>query len=1082
MTEKYTKLDHREHVLSRPGMYIGSVEVDNIEMFIIENDSIVKKKINFIPGLYKIYDEIVVNAIDHCTRLIMENCTNKVKNIKIDVDKVSGEISVYNDGEGIDIMKHEKHEIYIPELIFGHLLTSSNYNDNESRIIGGQNGIGAKACNIFSKRFIIETVDSKRGLKYIQQFEDNMKIINTPKIKDSKVKSYTKITFLPDYSRFFIEKLSDDMYSLFEKRAYDISALTGASTSVYYNGKKLGIQQFEKYVKMFADEYVYEKINDRWEIACAISDINSFQQVSFVNGISTLKGGKHVDYITNQITSKIMKKYNKEENIKTGNIKNYLFIFVNATLANPTFDSQSKETLTLPQSKFDVTAEVTDKFIKKVLKSQTLIDKIESLTKKMELKADKKTDGKKSTKIYGLPKLEDANFAGTNKSKLCTLILTEGDSAKTMALAGLSEVNRNYYGVFPLRGKLLNVKDIPVKKLIENEEIQNIKKILGLESGKNYDDVSKLRYGKIMIMTDQDYDGSHIRGLIINMFHTLWPSLLSNDFIVSLLTPIIKVSKDKISHSFYNIVDYDNWTRDNNTGGWKVKYYKGLGTSNDKEAKEYFKNMNLIKYKEEADTDKSINLAFNKKLSDERKKWLEMYNPNQINISKTVSFTDFVNKELIHFSIYDVKRSIPHIMDGLKPSQRKILYSCFKRNLVTEIKVAQLAGYISEHAGYHHGEVSLQSAIVNMAQTFVGSNNINLLMPNGMFGSRRMGGKDASEARYIYTQLNNIVQSIFRKEDNGLLEYMKDDGYQIEPVYYIPVLPMVLINGVCGIGTGYSTNIPCFNPRDIIEELKTLINNNGTSDNKNDIVPWYKGYQGKIEYISPGIYSSTGIYEVDGNTIHIRELPIGVWTSDYKEFLDNYIQNNPNTLKDYQSQYTNETIHFVLQLQPNIINNLDIVKEFKLSNKNLSTRNIHLFSTQNVIKKYENVQEIIYEFYLKRLECYNIRKSKYLQEMRSILNMLNEKVRFINCIIMGQLQIMNSNKKEIEKKLESMSFNKVDGSYNYLLNLPIFNLTRDKIEELTNESAQLNTKILEYTNTSVETIWINELDEVIKKL
>lgn len=1080
--EKYTKLDHREHILSRPGMYIGSVEVDDVEMFVYKDDSMIKKKVKYIPGLYKIYDEILVNAIDHSTRLIVENNANLLKNIKIDINKETGEISVYNDGEGIDVEKHSKHDIYIPELIFGHLLTSSNYNDNESRIIGGQNGIGAKACNIFSKTFIVETVDSKKGLKYKQVFENNMEITNKPIIKPSKVKSYTKITFLPDYNRFSTKGLSEDMYALFERRAYDIAAITGAKVSVYLNGNKIGIQNFEKYVKLFTEEFVYEKINDRCEIACAISDTNTFQQISFVNGISTVKGGKHVDHITNQITSKIMKKL-KDDNIKNYNIKNYLFVFVKAIVADPTFDSQSKETLTSSSEKFNNFGEVSKKFIDKLWKSKDLTDKLDSLNKKIVLKADKKTDGKKSNKIYGLPKLEDANFAGTQKSKSCTLILTEGDSAKTMALAGISEVGRNFYGVFPLRGKLLNVKDIPTKKLIENEEIQNIKKILGLESGKEYADTGKLRYGKIMIMTDQDYDGSHIRGLIINMFHTLWHSLLDKDFIVSLLTPIIKVTKDNNHHSFYNVSDYDKWTKENKTTGWKVKYYKGLGTSNDKEAKEYFKNMNLVSYKIDENTDNTLELAFNKKMADQRKKWLEKYNENQVNINKTVSYTDFINKELIHFSIYDVKRSIPHIMDGFKPSQRKILYCCFKRNLVNEIKVAQLAGYISEHAGYHHGEVSLQAAIVNMAQDFVGSNNINLLKPNGMFGSRRMGGKDASEARYIYTQLDNLVPYIFKKEDSGLLDYLSDDGFQIEPVFYLPIIPMILVNGACGIGTGYSTNILMYNPTDIINSLKGVIENKGIQDSKQELIPWYKGYKGTISSIGNGTYSSTGVYNIENdNVIHITELPIGVWTSDYKEFLDNYVQNNPTILKDYESQYTNDKIHFILHLQNNVIKTIDIEKEFKLSNKNLSIKNMHLFDSNNVIKKYNSVDEIIYDFYVKRLEYYNERKTKYLLEMRHLLSSLNEKVRFINCIIMGQIQLMNSSKKDLEKKLDTMSFTKVDGSFNYLLNLPLYNLTKDKINELTNESAQLNTKILEYTNTTVETIWLKELDELLNKL
>ena len=175
--------------------------------------------------------------------------------------------------------------------------------------------------------------------------------------------------------------------------------------------------------------------------------------------------------------------------------------------------------------------------------------------------------------------------------------------------------------------------------------------------------------------------------------------------------------------------------------------------------------------------------------------------------SNKVSHKDFINKEMIHFSIYDCERSIPNLMDGLKTSLRKILYSSFKKNLTTEIKVAQFSGYVSEQSGYHHGEASLNGAIVGMAQDYVGSNNINLLLPNGQFGTRLQGGKDSASERYIFTQLNQITRYIYRKEDDPVLEYLEDDGDPVEPRYYVPIVPMVLVNGGKGIGTGFSTDI-----------------------------------------------------------------------------------------------------------------------------------------------------------------------------------------------------------------------------------------------------------------------------------
>ena len=306
-----------------------------------------------------------------------------------------------------------------------------------------------------------------------------------------------------------------------------------------------------------------------------------------------------------------------------------------------------------------------------------------------------------------------------------------------MAVSGLSVIGRNKYGIFPLKGKLLNCKDICTKRISENEEINNLKKIVGLESGKVYESVNELRYGKIMLMTDSDVDGTHIKGLLFNIFHTLWPSLLNIDgFLSCMLTPIVKVTKQTKCLSFYNLTDYENWVQDNNTSGWNIKYFKGLGTSTSTEAKDYFKNMNIVNYIYEKDrSDESIELAFNKKKADDRKNWIVNYDrQNVINYSDkltNVSFTEFVYSDLIHFSVYNLERAIPSICDGLKKSTRKIIHCCFKRRLTKDIKVAQLAGYVSEHGAYHHGEASLQEAIVGLAQDFVGSNNINLLTPSG---------------------------------------------------------------------------------------------------------------------------------------------------------------------------------------------------------------------------------------------------------------------------------------------------------------------------------------------------------------
>ncbi len=845
--KKYKKHELRTHIYSRPSMYIGTIDPNTIDTYIVDdNDIIVKTNITFIPGLFKIFDEAVVNAIDHSVRTRKdENNNNIVKNIKISINKETGVIEIFNDGMGIEIIKHSEYDIWIPELIFGELLTSSNYNDDEVRIVGGVNGLGIKLTNIFSKSFIIETVDSTRKKLYIQNFSENLTIKEAPEIKSCQRKSYTKITFKPDYEKFGLTNITEDIYNLFKRRVYDVSACTDTSVNVYFNDKKINIKDFEKYTDLFLDTKtiqprIYEKVNDRWEVSVAISKTGSFDQISFVNGINTIRGGRHVEYLVNAITKKLvdMTLAKKKKAIKPQHIKDNIFIFVKSTIENPTFDSQTKETLTTLVTKFGSKCELSEKFYEKLYKSG-IIELALSATEVVEQKKLVKTDGKKVNKII-VPKLDDANLAGTKDSKDCTLILTEGDSAKTMAISGLSVVGRDKYGVYPLKGKIINVKDITLQKITDNNEITNLKKILGLEQNKDYSKgIDSLRYGKIMIMTDQDHDGSHIKGLLFNVFQTLWISLYKYEgFLTSMLTPIIKATNTSTKEiiSFYNMSDYESWIDTiERKSQWKIKYYKGLGTSTDQEAKEYFKEMRQITYQHTEDSDGSIDLAFNKKRADDRKIWLSTYDKYNVldYTEKSISYETFINKDLIHFSNRNLERSIPHICDGLKESTRKILYACLKRNLYhNEIKVAQLAGNVSEVTAYHHGENSLQEAIIGMAQIFVGTNNINILEPKGQMGSRISGGQDASSPRYIYTLLSKLTKLIFKEEDNSILNYLDEDGLSIEPEYYMPIIPMILVNGGIGIGTGYSTNIAQYNPSDIINIYLDIITNIDTDIGK----------------------------------------------------------------------------------------------------------------------------------------------------------------------------------------------------------------------------------------------------------
>lgn len=1096
--QKYQKKDLATHIYDTPDTYVGGSDlIEDVLPILKEDGSICSETFEYIPALYNTFNEILVNARDQVVRLKQQNSKYPVTNIKISIDKELGSISIYNDGEGIDIAEHptEKDKdgkaIMIPEMIFGHLLTSTNYEKDEKKIVGGKNGYGAKLTNIFSSVFKLETVDHVRQLKYSQEFKNNMKKRGKPKVTKFTQKPYTRVSWIADFERFGLECYSEKMYQLIERRLFDIAGVTDKSINVYYNGKMIKQKSFDKYIGLYLGDQkvVYEDIHERWSLGVSLSTNDKFEQVSFVNGIATPKGGKHVDFLVKQLVQKLTTHIEKKEKtkVKDNYIKNYLRVFINSTIENPSFDSQTKERLITAPSKFGSKPTISDKFFKKIL-TLGIVDKVLSFAEFKENKQAKKTDGQKKNKIQ-VPKLDDANWAGTKKSEQCTLILTEGDSAKTMAISGLSVVGRDKYGVFPLRGKLLNVRDASVKQITDNAEITNLKKIIGLEAGKEYKNLKSLRYGKVMIMTDQDHDGSHIKGLVLNMFHSMWPSLLKLNFITSMITPIVKVTKGKKVVSFFNLTDYHEWIeKTSDYKKWKTKYYKGLGTSNTSEAKEYFKDMKMNHYLWSDSTNQSMNLAFNKKQSDCRKDWLYQYNEKDILDSKEtdIPVETFIHKELIHFSNSDTKRSIGSLFDGLKPSQRKILYSCFKRNLHSEIRVAQLAGYVSENAAYHHGEASLQGAIIGMAQNYVGSNNINLLEPNGQFGTRIMGGGDAASSRYIHTELNKLTQFIYPKDDFPMLKYVEDDGLLVEPHYYVPVLPMVLVNGMTGIGTGFSTNIPCFNPSDICQNIRNILDDKPFTE----MHPWFKGFNGSITKTGDKTYLCKGSYKVlDSKTIEITELPVGRWTEDYKEILNKLViergsKDSKGIIVDYENQSTDHSVYFKVYLKPGYLSTAQwsdgdidkIEKDFKLTTtKQTSLTNIHLYNEDNTITRYHDIETIMRDYSKVRLDLYKNRKDYQLQELQSQIQLISAKCRFILDVVEERITIYKQTKANIREQLVSKEYPLINNSYDYLLKLPIYSLTKEEIDRLLLEKQYLEAQYSELFNKTTKDIWLDEL-------
>eukprot|EP00605_Chrysophyceae_sp_TOSAG23-4_P002284 GSChrysophyteH1.ASY1.ANO1.2530.1 assembled CDS len=841
-------------------MYVGQVEPSTSEMWVYDSKSMLMKKeqVSYSPALLKIFDEILVNASDNFQRgekmsLIDVNITRKGR---------SGiRINVKNDGSVIPIEKHEKEDIH---------------------------GYGAKLTNIFSKSFQVEIYHKKSKSKYSQIWRDNMFTCEVPSIVRGKVQAssnnITSITFEPDLSKFGlngrsggVEDALNGTIKMMERRVVDIAACSGNqrdSLTVTLNGTIVPVSGFESYVNLFArpisnSNSESDPINDRCEVACMLAPSGTFEQQSFVNSVWTPRGGSHVSSIASQVTHAIEEAVSKAGKTATNHlIRNRMMIFVKAAVENPQFDTGIVE---------EVVADMDARERSRLVRA---------------------TSNRGAAKRIDVPKLEDAHLAGTERAGECIL-------------------GRDKFGVLPLRGKILNVRGASPKTMANNKEITNLVKALGLQFGKVADlelgvHDQGMRYGKVLIMTDQDPDGSHIKGLLINFFQHFWPSF------------------SKELHSFYSVPEYEAWIRNHNqiNKKYQVKYYKGLGTSTASEAKE-------------------------------RKDWLaNRFDPDAFSdpSKRRLSIHEFINTDLMQFSHADNVRSLPSVIDGLKPAQRKVLFA------------------------YHHGDASLHATIINMAQDFVGSNNLPLLTAGGQFGTRAKGGSDYASPRYIFTGLSPLARLLYPEEDDSELVYNWEDGQQIEPINFVPILPTLLINGSYGIGTGWSTLIPPHHPMVVADYTSKLIRGESTAD-QNALHPWIRGFMGQIDRVPDArglTYRTRGKYtRVSKTVLEIDELPYGTWTEDYKQYL--LKMNEDQDFKRFTEDHTHRAVKFTIV---GADGKDELYAKLRLDGP-LSMRNMHAFDKNGRIKQYHCAQEIAAEHYDVRLDLYSQRKNAL---ERNILN------------------------------------------------------------------------------------------------
>eukprot|EP00435_Cladocopium_sp_Y103_P030123 s1219_g7.t1 len=631
----------------------------------------------------QIYNEILVNAIDR-------QFHSSLSEIRIDVNSKTSEISVWNDGGAIPVEIHES-GLYVPTMVFGEFMSGENFNDTGIRFTGGRNGIGAKATNVFSTSFEVTVDDPGTQQRFYQRWEDNMAKLFPPELSPlppEVQRGSVKVTFKPDLPRFGLTRINKEHMAMMRSRAFDAAACTSSNVQVTFNGETLSVQGFQEFSKMtLGEDVAVAEVHDqqgrvRAQVAVAFAEQSGFAALGFVNGIRCNRG-THVKHVTDQITDRIAEMVSQQGAFRRpsdATVKQYLRIIVKVLVDNPDFDSQTKTRLTTTTHKLGFDLILSSDFIETVAELGVL----DASIKAMEATRHRNMQRALSSGAPpSIAKLEDAMNAG-KRGHTCTLILTEGDSAKALAVAGLAKVGRENFGVFPLKGKLLNVRGASDKQIQSNVEIKHLMHILGLRWGQEFESAEEvaavLRYQRVMIFCDQDLDGHHISGLVINLLATLWPSLLKvqPNFLQRFATPLVKVFPSSSSSQgparleFFSQGDFDAWQRDQGadwTRRYRAKYYKGLGTSTREEALQYFQAMNkhVIQVEFEGATDmEAVEKAFEPNRTDDRKEWIMDYDPTEeLDYSQdATNFEDFFEKSFLHFSAYDNVRSIPKLMDG----------------------------------------------------------------------------------------------------------------------------------------------------------------------------------------------------------------------------------------------------------------------------------------------------------------------------------------------------------------------------------------------------------------------------------
>lgn len=1177
-------LEDREHLLLRPDTLCGSTK--NAEhvchVYVPYNKSedatdttttpamegtlaaryeVVRRTLVYAPALKNLFQEILTNALDRQFR------DEKMKKIEVWIDCAEaggpGWIRIRNDGQGVPVVFDTERSAWKPTIAFSHFRSGTNFADDGVRWTAGRNGYGCKATNVFSSVFKVSTADPRAALTFTQTFDTNMAHASEPVVRPLKTKKgFTDVSFLLDFARLGGEDgMSADVRTMLESTTIDASACTARRVTLSLNGKVLEVKTLRDFAGVFApaafptvalDVVKNEAHNvNLWEI-CAVAAASSSEDncLGFVNSLQCSQG-THVNLgfarITTAVEECMRTRLKKADfTLAVSVVRRHVFLVVKLLVDSPEFSSQTKEKLTTPASRFDFKWQPSVAFMKQ-LAAMGVLNSIHEEVVDKELAAARRLMGSQP-KTTGARRvvIADKYDAATNVNKSgsrCSLLVTEGDSARALAVAGLAVVGRANFGIFALKGKPLNVRNATVESISKNKEVTTLINILGLTLHKVYTSLDGLNYKKLVIFSDQDPDGAHIGGLIINVIHALFPSILAVDpsYVQRFPTPLVRATSKTAVRCFYASAHYEEWWRSMEPSvqaTYAVKYFKGLGTSTSALAREYFSayKEHLVDIVWNAASDALMVQMFQTDNAAARRALLTThFNPESYvdYTAPSVTLHDFIHKEVLPYSNYSNERNIPNVLDGLKPVQRKALFTLLSKNVTADVKVAQVAAQIASCTMYHHGEQSLVEAVIGMAQDHVGISNINLFRPEGQFGSRLDPPSVHSAARYIFTGLDSVTRALFPKLDDDVLVYKEDEGLSIEPVVFAPVIPMALVNGAFGIGTGWATSVPMYNPDDLIRLCRLFAagDDAGVTAGAAALTPWYCGFRGTIEFLeAKGVFRTRGCMTVseDGSRIHITELPVGVWTHSFVEDLEKLINagamrggssssstssggkdkdekkrkrtnsSGAGIVTSIEKLWTDSTVDMVLHCDKEKVCALmgeglatsPLWSMLGMQNE-IRTNNMHLHGEDGKLRHYESVAAIVREHAAFRLAMYGRRKENMLVKLEAEKKMQCNKLRFVSEVIAGTICIhLFRDEDALKCELVSKSYDAITAGagqsqtpdFGYLMNMTLRSLTHARVATLREDIRGLEERLLQLQSQSPADLWSADLDVLEREL